>query len=313
MSLFTSQFMEYLEHLGLGTPSLLFSAISLILLAYTNRFLSYASVVRNLKERYENDPENDPTSIAQIHNLVLRLKLTRWMQMLGALSLLFCISAMFFLYIKIDLVAHIIFGLGMLALAASLIICIWEIEISTDAINLHLHSIRQRLTEKDNFRNSSFRRKANRREGESQGEQKSRENRERQLKEQKERNKDKEHQQGQRNKNERKERPQRADEQERGQRPERQQPQPTKQEQSKEEPQKSTPAPQRQQEGDALPSASTPTEGQRSRHRNHRRARLQERIEQNTSANTAEPQNPSIPITPAPAPQHLATQEPIAE
>ena len=42
-----------MNELNLTTPSLLFSAISLILLAYTNRFLSYASIVRNLKEKYE--------------------------------------------------------------------------------------------------------------------------------------------------------------------------------------------------------------------------------------------------------------------
>ena len=46
--------------LDLTTPSLLFSAISLILLAYTNRFLSYASVVRALKEKHQqtHDPKD---------------------------------------------------------------------------------------------------------------------------------------------------------------------------------------------------------------------------------------------------------------
>ena len=60
---------------NLSTPPLLFSAISLILLAYTNRFLSYASTVRSLKERYENNPEGEPTSLKQIENLYRRLAL----------------------------------------------------------------------------------------------------------------------------------------------------------------------------------------------------------------------------------------------
>ena len=64
---------------NLSTPPLLFSAISLILLAYTNRFLSYASTVRNLKERYEKNPEAEPTSLKQIENLYRRLGLIRWM------------------------------------------------------------------------------------------------------------------------------------------------------------------------------------------------------------------------------------------
>jgi hypothetical protein len=41
-----------MNQLSLTTPALLFSAISLLLLAYTNRFLAYASVVRNLHARY---------------------------------------------------------------------------------------------------------------------------------------------------------------------------------------------------------------------------------------------------------------------
>lgn len=41
-----------MEELTLTTPALLFSAVSLILLAYTNRFLSYAQLVRQLRDRY---------------------------------------------------------------------------------------------------------------------------------------------------------------------------------------------------------------------------------------------------------------------
>ena len=42
--------------IDLATPALLFSAISLIMLAYTNRFLSYAQLVRTLKDQYQNNP-----------------------------------------------------------------------------------------------------------------------------------------------------------------------------------------------------------------------------------------------------------------
>ncbi len=85
---------------NLSTPPLLFSAISLILLAYTNRFLSYASTVRSLKERYENNPEGEPTSLKQIENLYRRLDLIRWMQVLGASSLLVSLVAMFLYYLE---------------------------------------------------------------------------------------------------------------------------------------------------------------------------------------------------------------------
>lgn len=132
------------EGLTLTTPSLLFSAISLILLAYTNRFLSYASVVRNLKEKYESNPQSDPTSLAQIQNFVKRLQLIRAMQILGAGSLLFCLTSMFFIYIRQMQLADWIFGAGMIMLAASLVLCIWEIQISVEALRLHLITIKQR-------------------------------------------------------------------------------------------------------------------------------------------------------------------------
>ena len=125
--------------LDLTTPSLLFSAISLILLAYTNRFLSYASVVRALKEKHQQT--HDPKDIAQIANLRKRLYLTRSMQILGILSLLLCVIAMFFIYVSWQIFAAWIFGISLLLLAASLCVCIWEINISVKALEIHLEDI----------------------------------------------------------------------------------------------------------------------------------------------------------------------------
>lgn len=125
--------------LDLTTPYLLFSAISLILLAYTNRFLSYASVVRALKEKHQQT--HDPKDIAQIANLRKRLYLTRSMQILGILSLLLCVIAMFFIYVSWQIFAAWIFGIALLLLAASLCVCIWEINISVKALEIHLEDI----------------------------------------------------------------------------------------------------------------------------------------------------------------------------
>ena len=125
--------------LDLTTPSLLFSAISLILLAYTNRFLSYASVVRALKEKHQQT--HDPKDIAQIANLRKRLYLTRSMQILGILSLLLFVIAMFFIYVSWQIFAAWIFGIALLLLAASLCVCIWEINISVKALEIHLEDI----------------------------------------------------------------------------------------------------------------------------------------------------------------------------
>ena len=128
-----------MEELTLTTPALLFSAISLIMLAYTNRFLAYAAVIRDLSERYREKAED--SLIRQIKNLKLRLQLTRWMQIFGIASLLLCVLTMFLIYIDLHIVAVWIFGVALMLLILSLAFLIWEIQISSRALNHHLGNI----------------------------------------------------------------------------------------------------------------------------------------------------------------------------
>ena len=128
-----------MEELTLTTPTLLFSAVSLILLAYTNRFLSYAQLVRVLKEQYLE--HRSEVTAAQIENLRRRLYLTRAMQVLGISSLFFCVVAMFLIYIHLFVPATYVFGLALLLLIASLGVSIWEIQISVKALEIHLQDM----------------------------------------------------------------------------------------------------------------------------------------------------------------------------
>ena len=128
-----------MEELTLTTPTLLFSAVSLILLAYTNRFLSYAQLVRTLKEQYMQ--HRSEVTAAQIENLRRRLYLTRSMQFLGITSLFLCVVAMFLIYIKLFNLAVYVFGLALLFLIASLGVSIWEIHISVKALEIHLEDM----------------------------------------------------------------------------------------------------------------------------------------------------------------------------
>ncbi len=125
-----------MEELTLTTPSLFFSAISLIMLAYTNRFMSYAQLVRNLALDYQANPSDDLRR--QIKNLRKRLSLIRLMQILGIVSLFLCTFTMFLIYISFQLVAVYIFGMAMCALIASLGLSIQEIIISVKALDIHL-------------------------------------------------------------------------------------------------------------------------------------------------------------------------------
>lgn len=131
-----------MEMLTLTTPALLFSAVSLILLAYTNRFLGYAQLVRNLYEKFTQNP--DAVLLAQIHNLRKRLNLTKYMQILGVLSLFFCVISMFLIYVNFMISASWVFGIGLLLLIISLGISAWEIQISVKALDLHLKNMEKK-------------------------------------------------------------------------------------------------------------------------------------------------------------------------
>lgn len=122
--------------LTLITPTFLFSAISLLLLAYTNRFLSYAQLVRTLKDKYMQD--HSAITKAQIMNLRRRLYLTKNMQLTGVGSLLLCVATMFFIYIGMPIVSAYVFAVALLLLIISLSLVIAEIKISAKSLEIYL-------------------------------------------------------------------------------------------------------------------------------------------------------------------------------
>ncbi|MCL5129960.1 DUF2721 domain-containing protein [Algibacter sp. L4_22] len=128
-----------MEQLTLTTPALLFSAISLIMLAYTNRFLAYAATIRDLHDKYRK--KKDSVLMAQIENIKKRLYLTRSMQIFGISSLLLCVVTMFLIYIQQNAIAVWIFGLALIFLMASLSLLIIEIQISVKALEHHISDI----------------------------------------------------------------------------------------------------------------------------------------------------------------------------
>ena len=134
--------------LTLTTPALLFSAISLLLLAFTNRFLALAALVRSLHAKYKEHP--DELLFGQIKNLRLRLSLIRHMQIYGITSLLLCVICMFLIYVGYMIIAIYVFGVALVLLIGSLGISIWEIQISVRALNLQLSDL------EDNTNNSKL-------------------------------------------------------------------------------------------------------------------------------------------------------------
>lgn len=127
--------------MSINTPALLFPAITLMMLAYTNRFLGLASLIRKLHERYRLVPEDREIIKEQIRNLKRRLSLIKQMQAGGILSFFFCVLSMLFFYLNHAVWAYTTFGLSLVLLMLSLIISLNEIYISTRALEIELRDM----------------------------------------------------------------------------------------------------------------------------------------------------------------------------
>jgi hypothetical protein len=125
--------------INLTTPALLFPAISLLMLAYTNRFLTLANLIRELHARYKTN--KDELIIGQLANLRYRVVLIRNMQACGVLSLLLCVACMFVLFLGWVQVGNWIFGTSLVLMAASLVLSLREIQVSVDALNIRLRDL----------------------------------------------------------------------------------------------------------------------------------------------------------------------------
>jgi hypothetical protein len=128
--------------LSLNTPALLFPAITLLLLAYTNRFLAIANLIRRLHDEYTNGKKSD-TMIDQIKNLRKRINYIRSMQALGVVSFFCCVLSMYAIYKGWDRLAEISFALSLLSLLSSLFLSLVEIYLSTRALELVLSDVEE--------------------------------------------------------------------------------------------------------------------------------------------------------------------------
>ncbi|MBP6497767.1 MAG: DUF2721 domain-containing protein [Campylobacteraceae bacterium] len=130
----------------ISTPALLFPAVSLLLLAYTNRFLAISQLIRLLN--HQSKERESCEQAAQIDNLKLRIELTKWMQIFGVLSILLCTFSMFGLFLGYFDLGKKIFGLSLVSMCVSLIISLIEVAVSTKALNLELGDMHNKCKKK---------------------------------------------------------------------------------------------------------------------------------------------------------------------
>jgi len=131
--------------LTITTPALLFPAISLLMLAYTNRFIVLAQLIRDLHTKYRLEP--DIILSEQIDSLRSRMQIIRNMQVFGALSFFFCVMSMFLIYTRTIFLGHLVFGLSLVLLLISLGLLILELQVSINTLNIQLQDFKKDINE----------------------------------------------------------------------------------------------------------------------------------------------------------------------
>ncbi len=131
-----------MQDISINTPALLFPAITLLMLAYTNRFLSLATLIRKLHGEYTRG-EKEKNILNQIRNIRSRLNLIRYMQTFGALSFLCCVICMYLVFRNWMDLAYWVFAFSLLTLLISIFLSLVEINKSTRALELQLSDIEE--------------------------------------------------------------------------------------------------------------------------------------------------------------------------
>ncbi len=122
--------------LDISTPALVFPALSVLMLAYTNRFIAISKRVRALHAEHQRKPSAN--LLEQIKLLRKRMLYIRNMQIGALTGFSSNILSIAFIFFGLDQVALIFFGLGLILVFVSLIICIVEIYLSVHAMRILL-------------------------------------------------------------------------------------------------------------------------------------------------------------------------------
>ncbi|MDP6974635.1 MAG: DUF2721 domain-containing protein [Gammaproteobacteria bacterium] len=125
--------------MDITTPALVFPAISLLFIAYTNRLHSLSVLIRSMTIEDSNEAPSKQTK-EQLIILQKRVNYIKRMQVLGIISFILCLSTIICLYIEQDIIANYVFSLALLTLVSSLLFALFETLQSTRALNIHLNS-----------------------------------------------------------------------------------------------------------------------------------------------------------------------------
>ncbi len=118
--------------------ALMFPAIPLLMSVYSNRFHTLSKLIRELHDEHVYEKHIPPEWKKQLMNLSSRITIIRWTIMFAAFGFLFNMLTVFALYLDEVFLARIIFGSCCLSMIISIVFFIREIQISTNALRLHM-------------------------------------------------------------------------------------------------------------------------------------------------------------------------------
>ena len=118
--------------------ALTFPAIPLLMGVYSNRFHTLSRLIRELHDEHVYEKHIPAEWKKQFINLSRRISILRWTIMFAAFGFLFNMLTVFALYLNELFLARVIFGSCCLSMIISIIFFIREIQISTNALNLHM-------------------------------------------------------------------------------------------------------------------------------------------------------------------------------
>lgn len=133
--------------ISISTPALLFPALSLLLLAYTNRFITLANLIRRLHDEFLQGKADHIWH--QIKNLQLRINVIKSMQIFGVLSLFLCVLTMALIFFSFNNIADVIFALSLISMMMSLALSLRELFVSVDALNFQLSDLKEGCEDPD--------------------------------------------------------------------------------------------------------------------------------------------------------------------
>ena len=125
--------------LTLSIPALLFPAISLSMLAYNARYLAIAALIRQLFKEFD-DSRAAPLE-RQIRSLRKRLSIIKGIQGSAIASFLLAAVSMFLIYVEFRMWANLVFGLSLILLMVSLVLSLWEVQLSTRALEIQVRDM----------------------------------------------------------------------------------------------------------------------------------------------------------------------------